>query len=921
VAIRNVRPKEVPPRVPLKLAGAVLAAGIAVAALFTVQQSLALLEGERQRLERWALLAAETARRPLGVALYNLDADLAAVIAAGLAEHPAILSVVVEDERGRRVAEAGLAAEPGRLAARLFDPVVRYRVPVAVDDGDDGATGDGLLVLRLDTDAAVARIADSLRAQAVADAVQAALLALLTLILVSRLVSDPVRRLARDVAMIDPAAPDGFTTPLSGRRDEFGLLARRVGEAFDAAAMAIDEAGTATRLQQASDRAALEHLVRFRVIAEASLQGICVHRGFRVLYCNAAYAGIFGTTVEDLEARGSLDHLIPEAHRPEAEANFARVMAGESVTHLELENRRADGSAVFLQISERRIDWDDGAPACCTLVVDVTPQVEARRRQQLLLDRSIQGIVVHRDFRALYCNDAYARMRGFESAEEVMAHGEMPLFDEDERRMVEEASRRVLETGRSEGPVVMRGVRRDGTAMFVALKRSRIRWDGAPAVYSTLVDVTELVRQREELAAAKAVQEETARRLELAAQAGRIGVFDLDVARDRVYCSPDHEVRLGYEPGALSAAGDRWRDAIHGADRGAVAARIDALAAGGPQLRDVEMRLRRADGSFVWVSMSADAIRGGDGALRVVGVMADIDARKRAELELQRYHHELEELVHERTEQLREAQTELVEAEKLAGLGSLVAGVAHEINTPVGVAVTGASLLDEDVRAFRDRVAAGGLKRSELEAFMERVGRGSSLVMANLQRAAALIRSFKQVAVDRASGERRTVRLASYLGDVLESLRPQWRRRPVRIDLQADADPALETDPGAIAQVVTNLVENALVHAFPGDAAGTITVRVAADDANALLTVADDGAGMPPEVQRRIFEPFFTTRRGQGGSGLGLHIVYNLVAQRLDGRIRVESEPGAGTRFTVSIPRQAPAAETAPARQEEVGAR
>ena len=253
-------------------------------------------------------------------------------------------------------------------------------------------------------------------------------------------------------------------------------------------------------------------------------------------------------------------------------------------------------------------------------------------------------------------------------------------------------------------------------------------------------------------------------------------------------------------------------------------------------------------------------------------------------------------------ERLRQAQRQLLETEKLASLGSLVAGVAHEINTPVGVGVTAASHLQEEARRLARSVAEGRLTRSELERFVRACSEGAELILRNLQRADRLVRSFKQVAVDQASEERRRVDLGQCLAETLTTLGPVLRRSGHRVELQCAPGLALETAPGALAQIVTNLVMNSLQHGFREGQSGTARIDAALVAGEVRLDYRDDGTGMDEAVRQRVFEPFFTTRRGQGGSGLGLPIVYNLVTQVLKGRIECSSGPGAGVHFVLVWP-------------------
>jgi signal transduction histidine kinase len=232
--------------------------------------------------------------------------------------------------------------------------------------------------------------------------------------------------------------------------------------------------------------------------------------------------------------------------------------------------------------------------------------------------------------------------------------------------------------------------------------------------------------------------------------------------------------------------------------------------------------------------------------------------------------------------------------------------MAHEINTPVGIAVTAASHLVDQTDKLRAAWRAGSMKRSTLDHFIASVEDASGLILTNLERSNELVQSFKQVAVDQSSEARRSFAVQEYLEDILRSLRPSLKRAPHQIDIECEAGLSITSYPGALAQVVTNLVMNSVVHGYDDGVSGRIHLSATAQDGGIRLRYSDDGRGIPGDVRHHIFDPFFTTRRSEGGSGLGLHIVYNLVTQRLGGTITVESAPGAGTQFTVDIPDAGP---------------
>lgn len=243
----------------------------------------------------------------------------------------------------------------------------------------------------------------------------------------------------------------------------------------------------------------------------------------------------------------------------------------------------------------------------------------------------------------------------------------------------------------------------------------------------------------------------------------------------------------------------------------------------------------------------------------------------------------------------------LVETEKMAALGSLVAGVAHEISTPVGTSVTLASTLMDETRSLMTTVTTGQLKRSILNHYLEVAQESTNLILNNLNRAGELVQSFKQVAVDQSSLEQRTFFVKHYLEEVIVSLSPQFKKAAHTVTVEGDQAIAIHTYPGALAQVATNLMTNSLIHGYSQHQKGHLHFNVAQQNDQIVIQYRDDGCGIPPHILEKIFEPFFTTARDKGGTGLGLHITYNLVTQKLKGRIAVQSEVG-GTLFTIELP-------------------
>lgn len=251
---------------------------------------------------------------------------------------------------------------------------------------------------------------------------------------------------------------------------------------------------------------------------------------------------------------------------------------------------------------------------------------------------------------------------------------------------------------------------------------------------------------------------------------------------------------------------------------------------------------------------------------------------------------------------LERARDQLVQSEKMAALGELVAGVAHEINTPVGVGVTAASFLDSKTREFRKVYDSGDLKRSELEGYLNTVEEVSNSILINMERAAELISSFKQVAVDQSSENRRKFNLAQYINEILLSLRPRYKKTGHSIDVDCDPQIELNSFPGAFSQILNNLIMNSLIHGFSEMENGQIKIKTSRENENIIFEYSDNGKGMTAEQKEKAFDPFYTTMRGKGGTGLGMSIVFNLVTQTLKGSIDCQSEPGKGICFTMRFP-------------------
>ncbi len=292
-----------------------------------------------------------------------------------------------------------------------------------------------------------------------------------------------------------------------------------------------------------------------------------------------------------------------------------------------------------------------------------------------------------------------------------------------------------------------------------------------------------------------------------------------------------------------------------------------------------------------------------------------IDHRSNLESKVKQRTEELTDLNHTLEESLKEiqdTQERLIESEKLSAVGTLVAGVAHEVNTPIGISITANSQVSEDLETLSQEFATGQMTKSDLQNYIDKTRKSSRILSSNLDRAAELIGSFKQVSADQNMDEVRSFDLCDYLNDIIVSVEPQLKRTPHKIRVHCDKGIIIQSVPGVYSQIITNLIMNSLLHGFDEeylnlhgkDARGRINIIASLNDDKSRLVIDyhDSGKGMMDEQAKQIFQPFFTTKRDAGGTGLGMFIVYNLVTQKLNGEINCFSQPGEGLQVVIEIP-------------------
>ena len=247
----------------------------------------------------------------------------------------------------------------------------------------------------------------------------------------------------------------------------------------------------------------------------------------------------------------------------------------------------------------------------------------------------------------------------------------------------------------------------------------------------------------------------------------------------------------------------------------------------------------------------------------------------------------------------------MVEREKMASLGELVAGVAHEVNTPIGVGITANSYLASELSLLQKKYQSGELTEPYLQEFLNLATESVGITQTNLKRAASLVNSFKQVAVDQSNTKARLIYLKRHMDDVILSLNPQLKLSNHTVVVDCPAELTCNVDAGALSQVVSNLVTNSIIHGFEGMEVGHISIGISLQNETIKFTYTDNGVGMAPAQLSKIFEPFYTTKRGQGACGLGAHIIYNQVNQNLGGQVRVSNSEDGGILYEIDFPQNA----------------
>ncbi|MDG4552409.1 MAG: PAS domain S-box protein [Candidatus Contendobacter sp.] len=736
----------------------------------------------------------------------------------------------------------------------------------------------------------------------------------LTTLLLRRLVLAPLTTLSRQISWIRAHGNPSQRLPVRGG-DELASLGIVINKMLEA-------------LEKASDE-------KYRVLVENINDVIfALDTDNRFSYISPVIERFIGYTDVEMIGRPLARFVHPD-DVPALISNLGRALAGIPEP-LELRLVAKDRAVLHARIHTRPLSERGGTVTITGVLMDITERkrVEEALKQgeatlRGLFSAAPVGLAVVQERVLRSVNERFCEIVGYSSAE-LIGRNTRWLYESDEE--YQRVGHALYDTlwQQSASHFETRHRRSDGSLRDVSLHAAPLQpQDQAMGVVLATQDITDQKQAEAALRASKEQLRNIANNIPgvvyqfYAHPAGELGFHYISERANELF-GMGHQVKDAFA---------RFTARVAPLDRELFLASIrQAIATASPW--DFEGRFTRPTGETIWFRSLASPKRYAH-ELIFTGVVLDITDRKRAETELRQHRERLEELVTERTAELqranaelrqqyriaemvtealqrtntelRQAMDQLVQAEKLAALGHLVAGVAHELNTPLGNARVVAGSLGEHLREFAAAIDAGALRRSQVDAFLGRSREAVDLLERNTARAADLIGHFKQVAVDQTSARRRRFDLRQTVEELLVTLQPQFKHTAHRVEL--DIAPGLELDsyPGPLEQVLANLVGNSLVHGFAGVGAGCIRIEAAPLDVDHIrLRYGDDGAGIPDAIRRRIFDPFFTTRLGGGGSGLGLYIVYNLVTGVLGGTIQVDSAPGRGAIFDLALPRAAP---------------
>ncbi len=625
--------------------------------------------------------------------------------------------------------------------------------------------------------------------------------------------------------------------------------------------------------------------------------GIVLEQNRKLTWANRRFLDLFGCAQQHIEGSSTRSYFQSDADYDKFTALQGNHDSHGKPASIDLALQRRDGSAVWCRISGNPVETADPAKGYLWSFSDLSDRVladmhtfdvkddlaKALARQEAIL-RSLQtGVMLVKERKVIWGNERLFAILGFAPAD-LVGQGTRVYFCSDEDfKSIETEGYPLLRAGLPFGKEIAL-LRKNGEKVWCHIIGNAVDLnDLTEGFIWSFADITARVHAEQQMREAKESLARTLARQDAILRSLQVGVL---LARNRQveWANQRFFEMLGFtaselvgQPTSVYFSSEQAYDLIE--QQG-----YPLLCEGKPFA--TEMPMKRKDGSLVWCHVTGNAVNLHDLDQGFIWSFADIHDRVLAE---RRARESIE-------------REQLMEAEKMAALGMVVAGVAHEINTPIGVSYTLVTHFKRKTREFQDLFASGAMKKSDLQKFVDLSGETATQLSSNVTRAAELIQSFKQVAVDQSRDDQREFELKAYLQEIATSLMPTLRKTPHRIVIDCPEPVLMNSYPGALSQVMTNLVMNAVIHAFEDEGEGIMTIAALHDGQRLQISFADNGKGISSENLPRIFDPFFTTRRGAGGSGLGLNIVFNLVTRKLQGTIACDSVLGQGTVFRIEIP-------------------
>ncbi|MBJ7552130.1 PAS domain-containing sensor histidine kinase [Marinomonas ostreistagni] len=653
----------------------------------------------------------------------------------------------------------------------------------------------------------------------------------------------------------------------------------------------------------------------FETLFNESLDGLSVFDGQKYTDCNKAFVKMFGFASKE-DVIGIHPSQVSPKYQPDgrtskdaAQEVIKGALAQGVNNRFEWMHRKVDGTEFWTEVILTKVTLN-GVDSIYAVIRDISEKkdLEFRLEQQkrtfeTLFEESLDGMTIYDGKQYLDCNKAFVRMMGFDSKDDIIGLSPLAISPElqaDGNTSFDKAitlNTEIIENGQAGFEWVHK--KTDGTEFWTEILVTTIVLNGEEVFFTTTRDISEKKALELEIAEQKLTFETLFNESE-----DGLTFFDGEKYLDcnkaflKLMGFEAKEDVIGLNPVALSP---EFQPDGRPTTELFEAASEDVYGKGSTRC---EWQHQKTDGTKFWTEIIVGMLSL-NGKEVIYSITRDINEQKELELQIVEQNEQLNKSNNELEKtiaNLEQAQDKLVESEKMASLGSLVAGVAHEINTPVGVGLVGITQFEEDHRHLSRRYQNGELTEQDLEEFLSSSQEIADIVKKNLDRTAQLVKSFKQIAVDQTSEEDRDINLKDYLEEVLYSLGSMVRKAGVSVTIECPDNVNVTTNPGLISQVFTNLIMNSLTHGFDQKESGNITIAVRDLGGCSLeIRYQDDGKGITEVNLPKIFDPFFTTNRGKGGTGLGLNVTYNIVTNALGGTITCLSEEGKGVEFLIGL--------------------